>query len=210
MTHMDGDGHLLPEGTFQFVLLLMGFLELSEDHGKEVFEVGQQVRLVLLQLQPQLSDITFTVREGRTINREWGSEAPGGNMGVPDEGADSWKHHCHHLRSLEFMVQSVFCILTVSLYPHYGLGGRRSMPGTFPGTMPECGPSSLTPVLLSPQSAAAFLCDVPIGFAASSMHGNALARISILPGVWGHMGRANIGMLERDGRLWKDITEETC
>lgn len=185
----------------------MGFLELSKDCGEEVFEVGQQVRLILLQLQPQLPDVTFTVREGRTINREWVSETPGGNVGVPDEGADSWKHHCHHRRSLEFMAQSVFCILTVSLYPHYNLGGRRSMLGTFPGTMPECGPSSLTPVS---QSAASFLCDAPIGLAASSTHGNALATISILPGVWRHLGRANIEMLERDGCLWEDITVEVC
>lgn len=94
----------------------MGFLELSEDRREEVFEVGQQVRLVLLQLQPQLPDITFTVREGRTINREWVSEAPGGNMGVPDEGADSWTHPRHHLRSLKFMAQ-VFSAYCLPLYP---------------------------------------------------------------------------------------------
>lgn len=45
----------------------MGFLELSKDCGEEVFEVGQQVRLILPQLQPQLPDVTFTVREGETL-----------------------------------------------------------------------------------------------------------------------------------------------
>lgn len=49
---MGGDGYLLSEGTLQFILLLMGFLELSKDCGKEVFKVGQQVGLILLQLQP--------------------------------------------------------------------------------------------------------------------------------------------------------------
>lgn len=73
---MGRDGHLLSECTFQFILLLVGFLELSKDCGEEVFEVGQQVRLVLLQLQPQLPDITFTVREGETLagllGKTWG------------------------------------------------------------------------------------------------------------------------------------------
>lgn len=65
--------------------------------------------------------------------------------------------------------------------------------------MPECGPSSLTPVLVS-QPAASFLCDAPNGLAASSTHGNALASISILRGGWRHSGGANIEMLERDAR----------
>lgn len=75
------------------------------------------------------------------------------------------------------------------------------MLGTFPGTMPECEPSSLTPVLIS-QSVAAFLCDAPIGFAASSMHGNALARISILPGVWGTHGQ---GQHRDAGERWSPL-----
>jgi hypothetical protein len=45
----------------------MGFLELSKNCGEEVFEVGQQVGLVLPQLQPQLPDVTFTVRKGETL-----------------------------------------------------------------------------------------------------------------------------------------------
>lgn len=49
------------------------------------------------------------------------------------------------------------------------------MPGPFPGAMSECGPSSLTPVLVS-YAAASFLCGAHIGLAVSSMHGNALAK----------------------------------
>lgn len=41
----------------------MGFLELQEDSGQEILKVGQQVRFILLQLQPELLDVTFTVRE---------------------------------------------------------------------------------------------------------------------------------------------------
>lgn len=90
-TPAGGDGHLLSERTLQFVLLLMGFLELSEDGVEEVFKAGQQVRLILPQLKPQLPDVTFTVRQ-RDISGERVSDALRENMGVPDRGVDSWKH----------------------------------------------------------------------------------------------------------------------
>lgn len=95
------------------------------------------------------------------------------------------------------------CFLhTASLHPHRDLGGRRIVPGPFPGAMPEWGPGSLTPLLVS-HSAASFLCDAPIGLAALSTPGNALASISMLRGGWRCLGRANTKMLERDGRPWE-------
>lgn len=58
-------GYPLLEDALQFILLLVGFLELGEDAGQEALEAGQQLRLVLLQLQPQLLDITLAARKGK-------------------------------------------------------------------------------------------------------------------------------------------------